>query len=67
MYCSCDLQGNETMKEKACGGILTIRREPLSVYQMKYSRKVKVYQNEHYKTVKEYYMKVYRREYHKKF
>ena len=57
------------MKEKACGEILTIRREALSlsVYQMKYSRKVKVYQKEHYKTVKEYYMKVYRREYHKKF
>ena len=55
------------MKEKACGEILTIRREPLSVYQMKYSWKVKVYQNEHYKTVKEYYMKVHRREYHKKF
>ena len=38
------------MKERACGKILTIRREPLSisVYEMKFSRKVKVYQKEHY-------------------
>ena len=31
LYCICDLLGNETMKEKACVKILTIRREPLSL------------------------------------